>query len=179
MDWIENTQRLVSIQQNCLREALPFISIVYLYIDKQKSLHSSIKDTIHFASDEHRVLSKEKLLQLVQSHKKDDVMNHYILKDTFLFHIPIEPEDLSRFDEKHFDSYWKSFHILEDIELHPSIFIFHPYNTLYFVYYEEEKNAVKHPKSALKQHSSGRITKRVRWAKHQRKTRGRGNPCSL
>ena len=82
-------------------------------------------------------------------------------------------------DENQFDSYWKSFPILDDIELPPSIFIFHPYNTLYFVYYEEEKIAVKSLKSALKQSSSGRMTKRVRWAKHQRKTRGRGNPGSL
>lgn len=179
MDWIDHTQRLVSIQQNCLREPLPSIPIVYLYIDKHKSLHSSVKDSYEFSANEPRILKKERLLKLIQTHKKEDVMHHYILKDTLLFHIPVEPEDLSRFDENQVDSYWKSFPIIDDIDLPPSIFIFHPYNTLYFVYYEEEKLAVKTLKSALKQPSSGRITKRVRWAKHQRKTRGRGNPGSL
>ena len=103
-------------------------------------------------------------LKIIQKHKKSTSMTQYTLKDTFLFHIPIEPEQLSTFN--HNDSYKQyitTFPIVEDINIPPSIFIFHPYNTLYFLYQEQEKPNVRSLKSALKSdNTERRTTKRVR-----------------
>ena len=104
---------------------------------------------------------------------KENAMSHYVLKDCFLFHIDIEPEAIADFHEDHHKQYMKHIPVVDDICLNDSIFVFHPYSTLYFIYYEEDKMAVKVLKSALKSGSHNtRITKRVHWNdKKKRNTR--------
>jgi hypothetical protein len=163
MDWIVETERLVSISEASLREDLPYISLVYIYIGKQKEVVSLVKDTLLF-DDSSVVLqiSKEKRTELVHTHKKEN----YTLKDTCLFHIPIEPEVISRLHEDSYKNYWTTYSEDKEIILPPSIFIFNPYNTLYFIYYEEDDDEKKKIKSSLKSSTSstiGKLTKRVRW----------------
>ena len=169
MDWINDTQRLLTIDQTCSRrEELPYITLVFLYIDKLKEVVSVKKETIEFSisSSEKRCISKEKVLELVLTNKKEN----YTLRETCLFHIPIEPEYISVFNEESFPNYWTSYPIPCDIHLSPSVFIFHPYNTIYFLYHEEEK---EQRKSSFKQSSIGKLTKRVRWGKRHTHTEKR------
>lgn len=173
MDWIEHEQRLISISQNCLREPITSLNVNYMYIDKNNAMESFILDKINFAYDEPRTIPNKKIIQMIQSHKKENTMSHYVLKDCFLFHIDIEPELIADFHEDHHKQYMKHIPIVDDICLNDSIFVFHPYSTLYFIYYEEDKMAVKALKSALKSGTHNtRITKRVHWNdKKKRNTR--------
>ena len=161
MDWITDTQRLISITQTCLREELLYISLVFLYIDKNKETTSIKKDTLEFGTRV-RQISKEKILELIETNKKEK----YILRDNFLFHIPIEPESISLFHEDTYKHYWTSCPLGKDVELPPSIFIFHPVNTIYFIYYEEDEKPLK---SSLRNNHTviGKLTKKVRWGKHR------------
>ena len=160
MDWITDTQRLISITQTCLREELPYISLVFLYINKNKETSSVKKDTLELGTQV-RQISKEKVLELIETNNKEK----YALRDTFLFHIPIEPESISLFHEDTYKNYWTSCPLGKDIDLAPTIFIFHPTNTIYFIYYEEEDKPLK---SSLKKNSGiGKLTKKVRWGKHR------------
>ena len=162
MDWIHDTQRLLSIHEtSCLREELPYISLVFMYVDKNKEVSAVVKDRMEFQNTP-RLLSKDKIMELVQKNHKVN----YTLKDTLLFHIPIEPELVPSFHEDAFKKYWTSYPVLRDIPLARSIFIFHPYNTLYFIFHEL--------KSSLKIGSIGKLTKRVRWGKNKHHTRKQG-----
>ena len=171
MDWIADTERLVTISQTCLREELPYISLVFMFVDKGKEVVSVVRETIEFRDEEEkRGITKEKQTELVSIHKKEN----YKLKHTFLFHIPIEPEVIPLFHEDSYKNYVTSYPKLVDILLPPSIFIFNPYNTLYFISEEEvEEDPVRQIKPALRQTGSGigKMTKRVRWGAHRR-TRG-------
>lgn len=171
--WILDEERISNIHHNCLPEDLPYISLESVYVNKQNTVDSIVKEKLLLSDISHNILTKEHLMSIAQSHKKDNSMTQFVLKDTLLFHIPIEPEIISSFLEKTFDYkiFMKSYPILEDIHLLPSIFIFHPSNTLFFIYKEQEKNIVKKLKSALKtDNSPGNVTKRVR-IKVPRKTR--------
>jgi hypothetical protein len=176
MDWIADTERLVSISQTCLREDLPYISLVFMFVGKGKEVVSVVRDTIEFSEENQlvdRVITKEKQNELVDMNKKEN----YKLRDTLLFHIPIEPEVISLFHEDSYKNYMTSYPpTSHDILLPPSIFIFHPYNTLYFIFFEIEDHV--QIKSALRQTGSGigKLTKRVRWGGKHRKTRGGRSP---
>ena len=173
MDWIEENQRLISIEHNCLREPIPSISLAFFYINKSREVDSVVHESISFHPTDPRILTKELLLKMIQDHKKCNSTNttQYILKDICLFHIPTEPEHISQFSEHSFSQFWTSYPILDSILLPPSIFIFHSLHTLYFFYYEEDKHFYKSNKSlksSLKLTDSfhtpkHRVTKRVRW----------------
>jgi len=162
--WITEEERLTDLKHNCLPEPLPFVSLEFLYVDKHMELQSVVRDKLYLDDDE-TVLTQERLMALVQSRRQETPMTQYVLKDTMFFHVPIAPEQLSLFVQGSLpeSSFVKYYPILEDIALSPSIFVFHPYTTLVFVYYEEEKPAVRKLKSALKiPGSRRRVTKRVR-----------------
>ena len=162
--WITEEERLTDLKHNCLPEPLPFVSLEFLYVDKHMELQSVVRDKLYLDDDE-TVLTQERLMALVQSRRQETPMTQYVLKDTMFFHVPIEPEQLSLFVQGSLpeSSFVKYYPILEDIALSPSIFVFHPYTTLVFVYYEEEKPSVRKLKSALKiPGSRRRVTKRVR-----------------
>lgn len=142
-NWIVDTQRLMSINKNCLREELPYITIKVLYISSRDIRMEH--EIVHF--NEKRIITKEKIKQLTQKYDTPD----YKLKDLLLFLIPLEPEELPLFSENHYKSFVTNVDPVfqNELLLPPSIFIFHPLNTLYFIYM---------------QNSSTRSTKRVRWS---------------
>lgn len=153
MDWITDAERLYSISQTSLREPLPYISLVFMYIDKTKQMTSFHKDTLLLTE---QILSKDVLGKLIASHKKDA----YSLKESFLFHIPIEPEVVPIYHENSYMTSWSQVYpLLADIPLPPSIFIFHPFNTLYFIYHEDFRKS-----SIRKTTGVGKSTKKVRWS---------------
>ena len=138
IDWIRDTERLMSITKSCLREDLPYLPLVFVYIDKNKIVSSISKDTIESPE---KVLSAERIHSISRQHQKD----LYLFKETFLFHIAIEPELVPVFHEHNWKTYSRAHSPDEDIILPPSIFIFHPYNTLYFIFQEkaDDVNAKK------------------------------------
>jgi hypothetical protein len=152
---------------------------VFLYIDKHK-VASVGRDSLDLVPSvdlvplaKKRTLTREKLAEIASDHKKDN----YLWKETFLFHISIEPEVLPLFHEDSYKNSWSAVSHTTDLFLPPSIFVFHPYNTLYFIYYEVEDVVVvvgKPIKSSLKTTSSGgKATKKVRWSGNHRVTRGK------
>lgn len=154
-DWIHHEQRLSIIDQKCLPEPLPYITLEFIYINKQSEVVNTATEKLSFSSSS---LSKELLISIIHAHKKRDRKN-YVLKDTLLFHIPIQPEILPSFLEETFNTsiFTKTFPIIDDIVLPPSIFIFHPISTLFFIYCEQLKSALK----SDHRHQQS-ITKRVR-----------------
>ena len=162
-DWIHHEQRLSVIHQKCFPEKIPYITLEFIYVNKNSEVVETTVEKLPINSNTN-CLSKELLISIIHYHKKHSPSHNYILKDTLLFHIPIQPEVLPSFLDKTFNcsTFVKTFPIIEDIVLTPSIFIFHPVNTLFFVYCEQDTFAEKQLKSALKTEGGSRITKRVR-----------------
>jgi hypothetical protein len=160
-DWINQELRLSNINQLCFPEKLSYITLEFIYVNRNSEVFKTLTKNITLSQVG---LSKERLISIIHNHKESNALHNYILKDTLMFHIPIEPEVLPAFLEDTFNcsTFMKPLpHIVEDIDIAPSIFIFHPVNTLFFIYHEQEKLAVK-LKSALKNNdNSSRITKRV------------------
>jgi len=165
-DWIHHEQRLSIIEQKCFPEPLPYITLTFMYINKHAEVveTSSEKLVVEGGACGPGLLSKELLISIIHSHKRNTPHTHYILKDTLLFHIPIQPEILPSFLDETFNTstFAKTFPIIDDIVLPPSIFIFHPVNTLYFIYCEQDTLAEKQLKSAIKKSFHNNLTKRVR-----------------
>jgi hypothetical protein len=119
------------------------------------------KDTLLLTE---QILSKDVLGKIIASHKKDA----YSLKESFLFHIPIEPEVVPIYHENSYKTSWSQVYpLLADIPLPPSIFIFHPFNTLYFMYHEvmyHEDEKMERKSSMRKTTGIGKTTKKVRWS---------------
>lgn len=167
-DWIHHAQRLSIIDKKCFPEKLPYINLEFIYINKNAEVVETTREKLvtKFGS----CLSKELLISIIHTHKKNTLHSpHYVLKDTLLFHIPIQPEILPSFLEDSFNTstFSKTYPIIDDIDLPPSIFIFHQVNTLFFIFSEQDTLAVKQLKSALKSdhynnNNNNNITKRVR-----------------
>ena len=158
ISWVQETNKMCSLEQNSLRENSPYIKAHYVYINLENEIIDVIDEPIVLYNSE--VITKERCLQLVQSKTKKDNIK-YILKDTVLFHVSLEPEQIPLYNSgKMRELELKTFPILDDIVIPPSIFIFHDLNSLYFFFYESHQVGVK---SILKTNGSViKKTKKVR-----------------
>jgi hypothetical protein len=170
VSWIEESERMCSIETNLLREKLSSIPMMFIYINQYLMIDSVEKEILLLPESDislSHIIPKEKLIKLVKSKQKNTSTSKYILKETLLYHIPLEPEQISSYitdsQEKDISPFLRVFPIIEDIILPPSLFIFHSVNGLYFCYYEVlEKNSKKSPpiKSILKSESSHPVEKK-------------------
>jgi hypothetical protein len=171
ISWIEEMERIESLDKNCLREKMDSINVYYIYINRNEVCDSVLREKIDLESTEsdYSTITKEKLIYYIQNKKRKTADSKYVLKDTLLFHVDLEPEQILSFSqsESFLDISKKFLHvypILEDIQISPSIFIFHPLNALYFIYHEVGLNKIN-LKSILRDETKkefGKSTKRVR-----------------
>ena len=158
--WIEESERMCSIETNLLREKLSSIPMMFIYINKHNVIDSIDTEILLLPDISH--IPKEKLIKLIKSKQKNTPVSKYILKEFLLYHIPLEPEHISSFiHSSESTSFLKIFPIIEDVPLPPSLFIFHSINGLYFLYYESDSHS-KSIKSILKTADKSINTKKVK-----------------
>lgn len=147
VSWIEESERMCSIETNLLREKLSSVPMMFIYINQHLVIDSVereillLPENISHSTDLSlsHIIPKEKLIKLVKSKQKNTSSSKYILKETLLYHVPLEPEQISSFitiSPEEMSPFLRVFPIIEDIILPPSLFIFHSVNGLYFFYYE-------------------------------------------
>lgn len=163
ISWIEKHERLLNIHENYQREFMDSIQICYIYVDLDSAIQYVIyenENLIH--SNKYCSISKERVLQLVQNKK---IFNHlkYSIDSILLYNVSVEPENIQKYvNSEMTEPFLKIYPIIDEIIIHPSIFIFHETNCIYFVF---KQNPIKNiPKSILKtsSDSKGKKTKRVR-----------------
>lgn len=173
ISWVQEQERIHQLSQNCFREPLPYIHTVFLYINENNVLESALKEKVEsvtFASSSK--LTKEQLTKLIRSKEKSTPTTKYIFKEIGLFQISLEPEMIPAFSKCSTPTDYSFFRILpgiEDIEIQPSIFIFHPFQTIYFIYNEIKLEEKKEIKSIIA--TQKRLTKRRVKMQIPRKTR--------
>lgn len=174
--WIEEHERLSTINENYLRETMDSINVYYVYINRNQYIEKIISDKLPLSLSEdktHSYLSKETLLQIIQSRKIRTSFSKYRLTDVVSYLVDLEPENIQSFSnnenvEQYTPSFFKIRSFMDDIQFNNSIFIFHGINSIYFLFEEVELLNHRHTlKSILKTSVSNSVsdktnTKKVR-----------------
>jgi len=149
--WVQNAE----IQDDCEREPMENIRLVFVYLDSNFAIEKITKD---IEVVDQSIISKERILQLIQIKKLSG--KKYKFLDLLSFQVSLEPDQLKDFVSGTIqDDYLKSVPIFDSLEIIPSIFFFHDLNTLFFFFLEIDEVAIK---SILKNGNSNRVTKKVR-----------------
>ena len=161
LSWIEESERIQSLKTIPLREQMKSIVAYFIFMDAKNAIQTVETETIPLSiplSENISLLAKEQLLSLITHKKKRSVgETKYILKDTMMFHIDLEPEQLQKIHSTSTSSFFKPFRILNDLIIPPSLFIFHSINSLYFFFQETPLKSILKIGSRI-----GSQTKKVR-----------------
>jgi hypothetical protein len=155
LDWVDYQQRILCIENKSSREPMSSISILFVYLNLDSMIDTVITEKISLSilPEENRsVLKKEALLKLIQEKKISTFLKKYIFQDILVYNIDIESHRIPSFTEhsETYPSFLQTILLPDDIYLEPSIFIFHPLNTIYVFFKEVEKKMILHPKPLLR-----------------------------
>jgi len=161
MSWIQEYSRIHSIQQIMNKEELDTIVIQTIYMNTQKQITKTDKETIVLNTGSNRYISKEQLLKMIQNKKQVDKIK-YTLFDMLLFTLDLEPKDIQKYvngdcnniaklkslytnkpslDNPRTYTLVPSSEVLPitDIVIPPSLFIFHSLHTFFLLFIEIER----------------------------------------
>jgi hypothetical protein len=165
--WIREEEKLETIEKNYQREPMENIDIFFLYINADDYIEKIICEN-HSLSD--IVLKKEYILHLIQSKKRTLNSHRYKFMDMLLFNADLDPDHIQTFSQTEINlenarGFLKTYPIVDDVAISPSIFIFHNINSLFFLF-KENPNEPMPIKSILKKdgplRSLHKVTKKVR-----------------
>ena len=182
VSWIHDSEKLQSLIDNPHKEYASSISTCCLYVTSDNCVDSFVEDSYAFVS--HTVpdlscnmISHADLLALSQKYKKKTSKSHFVLKSIVLFHLDFDSEQVLAFSQCDDLEALKAqtancihtYHTIENIIIPPSLCVFHPWNTLYFVFHEEPSVESKMElKSILKLDKSKPYSERHKFTKRVR-----------
>tara|TARA_B100000287_G_scaffold429199_1_gene482067 strand:+ start:37 stop:642 length:606 start_codon:yes stop_codon:yes gene_type:complete len=154
--WFQEYNKLLNLQTNYNKEKMIDIDVKFIYIDNQDNIQNIYCEKLKLHSvDNGSQITKEDLLKIIQKNKTKNNIK-YKLEDILFFHIPIDHENISNFNNQDpSGNYLKKVSFFDSLEIPESIFIFHNINSLYFIFKLNETD--KHNftiKSILKKSSS-------------------------
>lgn len=163
------------------RENAAYINIRYIYVDAAHNVVSATTgkgktgpkakankgggdrhDLITF--NDKSILSRESVLHIIQNNKKiEGHAGKFALFKILLYNIDIEPQNVQAFTDINRDNdfdtpapcpFLKELAFTDDIQIDPSLPVFHPTNCLYFIYQEisldkKKKNKTKKMKMVI------------------------------
>jgi hypothetical protein len=171
VSWLENHKRMLNIHENYQREYMDTIRICYVYINEKSEIDKVISEREHLLLiGKYKGLPKERVLQIVQNKKIINNVDKYTLDSILLYNVSIEPENIQKYVNSEnilSDPFLKIYPIVHEIEIPPSIFIFHEINCIYFIFKQIDANHLKSilKKGGIESESSmrnGKKTKKVR-----------------
>lgn len=169
ISWIEEQEKLQSVDKNYFREPMDSITITIIYININLYIENIISEK-HVLST-NGLLEKERLLQIIQSKKKTTSHSRYKFMDALLYNVDLESEHIQKYANtptmpNEANPFFKRLPIIDDIVFSPSIFIFHGLNGLYLLFKEEQRLDIQNikTKSILKPDGDQlkKITKKVK-----------------
>jgi len=154
ISWVEEQEKLQSVDKNYFREPMEALSITVIYINTNGYIENIICEKHSLIKGEQNcsVLEKERFIQIIQNKKKTTPHSKYKFMDALLFNVTLEPENIQQFanneePEQNPDLFLKKITIIDDIVLPPSIFIFHNTNGLYLLFKEEPRTDITNMKT--------------------------------
>jgi len=170
ISWIDKHERMNNIHKNYQREHMDSIKICYIYVNRDSEIEKVVCENETLGQTDNsdtRIISKERVLQIVQNKKVLNDTLKYSMDSILVYNVSIEPENIQKYiNSENIEPFLKVYPIVDEILVHPSIFIFHEINSIYFVFKQIEAKTI--PKSILKtsiimdSKPTNKKTKRVR-----------------
>jgi hypothetical protein len=168
ISWIEEHEKLQSVDKNYFREPMETITVTIVYINANSYIENITSEKQPLTQNSKTaVLEKERLLQIIQSKKKTTAHSRYKFMDALLYNVDLEPEHIQKYAnspvEENQALFLKRLPIVDDISISPSIFIFHGINGLYLLFKEEPRTDIQNikTKSILKLDGDNNIPKKL------------------
>ena len=146
-EWIEEQEKILNMNINYKREPVEYIHFHFCYVDADDSIVSLTTEKHTFsglvegslsegslseAAPSEASLSEAQLLKIIDDKKQHENIN-YTFSELSLFHVDLEPENIQTI-EPTLKPFFKTFPFISDIPIPPSIFVFHPLNSLFFLF---------------------------------------------
>jgi len=149
ISWTEKHERLIHIHQHYQKEHMDSIKICYIYVNLQSEIEQVICEHETLSQLQNKsIISKERVLQLMQNKKNLNNIK-YNIDSILLYNVSIEPENIQKYVNSDIvEPFLKVYPIVDEILIHPSIFIFHEINCIYFIFKQIDVKPM--PKSILK-----------------------------
>lgn len=147
LDWLQIQKKLsANIDGNYVKENMTSICIHHIYIDA-RSLISNIKIQTQdlSLSDNLSSISREKMLQIIQTNRVDDTKK-YKFQESLLYNVDLEPNNIQLYTQDASLNFLKQITFMDVIKIPPSLFIFHQINCLYCIYQEITKSSTNKTK---------------------------------
>jgi hypothetical protein len=157
ISWMDDVKKEISIDTNYNKEPCDQINMYFLFVDVDNNIHkiSSLKENICIGEDDKRIITKERLIQIIEAKKKENPKIKYRLANILLYCNEIEANDIRNYAkneniESISNNVLKVLSIFNDVVIPNSIFIFHSINAIYFIFKQiKNKNAGKMPKTPV------------------------------
>jgi len=168
ISWIEEQEKLQSVDKNYFRESMDTISVTIIYININLYIENIVSEKHPLSNG---LLEKERLIQIIQSKKKTTAHSRYKFMDALLYNVDLEPEHIQKYANtpsvpNETNPFFKRLPIIDDVMFSPSIFIFHGLNGLYLLFKEETRTDIQNMKTKSILKSEGdqpkKITKKVK-----------------
>jgi len=127
LSWIEDSERLLSIEYDCRLEPMTTIRVLYIFINMDSEIAYIVKES---ESLENGGISFNRVERMVQD-KKHYLSKRYIVSDIMVYNIQTGPYIQSAINPM-------SCGPIREIALPPSVFIFHQLNQI-FIFMQETK----------------------------------------
>jgi hypothetical protein len=136
--WIDEQEKELTIDKDCIREPMTNITIHFLYINTDDELEKCIAEKYNI---ENSLFSEEQILHIVQTHRTvDNIHTKYICDDIISYIVTIEPDHIQEYaatSDTISNAFIKHHSSIAAIHIPNSIFIFHKINCLFFIFREQ------------------------------------------
>lgn len=146
--WIKNSELLYDINKNIYKSFQDSIKIFFIYVNQKHFIEKTSCNDFKITNN---LISKDKILKIILDNKI--VTHDYVYNFDFvnLFSVPFEHDKINEFNnsKSNYDNsvFFSKLSINNDISIPKTLFIFHPYNSLYIFY--RQTMIEKVPKSIL------------------------------
>lgn len=143
LSWIEEESKINEIQNfDIFPENMRQIYVHCVYINEHLEIEDKITHCIdldQIKDGSGTILSKERLLYLIQTNKLYTPTTQYKFTNGLIYHIDVLPSHLQQYIKdvsNNYDKSLKEFYMVDDIIIRPSLSIFHSINAIYLFFKE-------------------------------------------
>ena len=135
--WTNDVKKEIDIHKNYNKEPCEQINTIFIFVDIDNNIHkiNSNKETLSIMDDK-KVITKERLIQIIESKKRENPKIKYKLSDVLLYCNEIDSDYICTYaktDNIEEDTL-KVLSIFNNVVVPESIFIFHSINAIYFIF---------------------------------------------
>lgn len=150
--WMMDEEQFTNLEQLDDKTPMNEIQAKILYISSENKLINTETEICSLQyENEYSIFPRDSFLLFIQSKKKD---KKYRLSELLLYNVEIEPVNLQNYSkttpQTNDNTYLKIISTMNEIRIPSSILIFHPINTLYFIFQEINVSSPPNTKPILK-----------------------------